>query len=64
LIRDGIVHVLQRAVLCWRSVDVVAFCGLLFTAQPKAPAFALAGAFGWAVNDYFNSLLLGSHQRL
>jgi hypothetical protein len=43
---------------------LVTSSGLLFTAQPKAPAFALAGAFGWAVNDYFNSLLLGSHQRL
>jgi hypothetical protein len=43
---------------------LVTSSGLLFTAQPKAPAFARAGAFGWAVNDYFNSLLLGSHQRL
>ncbi len=24
---------------------------LLFTAQPEAPAFALAGAFGWVVSD-------------
>jgi hypothetical protein len=24
--------------------------GLLFTAQPEAPAFVLAGASGWAVN--------------
>jgi hypothetical protein len=24
--------------------------GFLFTAQPKAPAFMLAGASGWAVN--------------
>jgi hypothetical protein len=23
----------------------------LFTAQPEAPAFVLAGASGWAVND-------------
>jgi len=26
---------------------------LLFTAQPKAPALVLAGASGWAVNDFF-----------
>ena len=25
--------------------------GLLFTAQPQAPAFMLAGASGWAVNE-------------
>jgi hypothetical protein len=25
-------------------------CGLLFTAQPEAPAFMLAGASGWVVN--------------
>ena len=25
--------------------------GIVFTAQPKAPAFVLAGASGWAVND-------------
>jgi hypothetical protein len=25
--------------------------GILFTAQPEAPAFAMAGASGWAVND-------------
>jgi hypothetical protein len=25
--------------------------GLLFTAQPKAPASVLAGVFGWVVND-------------
>lgn len=25
-----------------------------FTAQPKAPVFALAGASGWAVNDQIN----------
>jgi hypothetical protein len=32
-------------------MDFVASCGLLFTAQPKAPASAMAGASGWAVND-------------
>jgi prepilin-type N-terminal cleavage/methylation domain-containing protein len=32
-------------------VDFVTPCGLLFTAQPKAPAFVLAGASGWAVNN-------------
>jgi hypothetical protein len=32
-------------------VDLVASCRLLFTAQPEALAFVLAGAFGWAVND-------------
>jgi hypothetical protein len=32
-------------------------CGLLFTAQPEAPAFMLAGASGWAVNGEINSLL-------
>ena len=26
--------------------DLVASCGLLFTDQPKAPSFVLAGAFG------------------
>jgi hypothetical protein len=26
-------------------------CGLLITAQPETPAFMLAGASGWAVND-------------
>jgi hypothetical protein len=25
--------------------------GIVFTAQPKAPASTTAGAFGWAVND-------------
>ncbi len=34
-----------------RTVDLVAYGRLLFTAQPKAPAFVLAGAFGWAVNN-------------
>jgi hypothetical protein len=29
----------------------------LFTAQPEAPAFVLAGASGWAVNDYANDPL-------
>ena len=32
------------------------FCLLLFTAQPEAPAFVLAGASGWAVNDWINDL--------
>jgi hypothetical protein len=32
-------------------IELVAVCGHPFTAQPKAPAFALAGACGWAVND-------------
>jgi len=49
----------------WRSVrptkletfELAAFFGLLFTAQPKAPAFVLAGASGWAVNDYVNDPL-------
>jgi hypothetical protein len=27
------------------------------TAQPEAPAFVLASASGWAVNDEINSLL-------
>ena len=36
----------------------IASCGLLFTAQPKAPASAKAGAFGWAVNNKINSLLI------
>jgi hypothetical protein len=40
------------------TVDLVAFCGLPFTAQPEAPASAKAGAFGWAVNDEINSLLV------
>jgi hypothetical protein len=30
-----------------RSVIILA----LFTAQPQAPAFAMASASGWAVND-------------
>jgi hypothetical protein len=34
-----------------QGVDLVGSCELLFTAQPKAPAFVLAGVFGWAVND-------------
>lgn len=29
--------------------------GIAFTAQPEAPAFVLAGACGWAVNDQINS---------
>ena len=29
----------------------------LFTALPEAPAFVLAGASGWAVNDYVNDPL-------
>jgi hypothetical protein len=33
-----------------QAVDLIACCGLLFTAQPKAPAFVRAGASGWAVN--------------
>ena len=33
------------------TVDLAAFFALLFTAQPEAPAFVLAGASGWAVND-------------
>jgi hypothetical protein len=49
----------------WRSVrptkletfELAAFFGLLFTAQPKAPAFVLAGASGWAVNDKINAPL-------
>ena len=28
---------------------------ILFTAQPEAPAFVLAGASGWAVNDKITS---------
>jgi hypothetical protein len=34
-----------------RTVDLAAFFGLLFTAQPEAPASTKAGASGWAVND-------------
>jgi hypothetical protein len=30
---------------------LVATCDPLFTAQPEAPAFVLAGASGWAVNE-------------
>ncbi len=37
--------------------DLVASCGLLFTGQPEAPAFIVAGAIGWAVNDQNNSLV-------
>jgi prepilin-type N-terminal cleavage/methylation domain-containing protein len=33
-----------------RRVDFVTPCGLLFTAQPQAPASTKAGASGWAVN--------------
>jgi hypothetical protein len=29
---------------------------LLFAAQPEAPAFVLADASGWAVNDEINGL--------
>jgi len=32
------------------GVDIVASCDALFTAQPEAPAFVMAGASGWAVN--------------
>ena len=32
-------------------VDFVTSCGLLFTAQPEAPASTKAGAPGWAVNN-------------
>lgn len=35
-----------------------ASCGLLFTAQPEAPAETKAGASGWAVNHEINSLLV------
>ena len=48
---------------CSQSVDLIASCGLLFTAQPKAPAFVLAGASGWAVNDSINSLLVRKIRR-
>jgi hypothetical protein len=37
------------------TVCLVASCGLQFTAQPEAPAFVLAGASGWAVNELINS---------
>jgi hypothetical protein len=33
------------------DVDVVAYGGLLFTAQPEAPASTNAGASGFVVND-------------
>jgi hypothetical protein len=33
---------------------VSASSALLFAAQPEAPAFAMAGASGWAVNDQTN----------
>jgi hypothetical protein len=39
-----------------RRVDCVAPCGLLFTAQPEAPAFLLAAASGWAVNDEISTM--------
>jgi len=38
-----------------QAVDLIVSCGLLFTAQPKAPAYTKAGAFGWAVNDEINN---------
>jgi hypothetical protein len=41
-----------------QTVDLVASCGLPFTAQPEAPASIKAGASGWAVNDETNSLLV------
>ena len=31
-----------------RGVDLIANTGLLFTAQPEAPAFVLVGVSGWA----------------
>ena len=34
-----------------QPVALVASYGLLFTAQPEAPAFLLAGASGWAINN-------------
>ena len=34
-----------------RRIDFVTSCGLLFTAQPQAPASTKAGASGWAVNN-------------
>jgi hypothetical protein len=33
------------------TVDLAALIAPLFTAQPEAPAFVLAGASGWAVNN-------------
>jgi hypothetical protein len=45
----------------WQNVDLVESCGLQFTAQPEAPAFALAGASGWAVNDEINCPLALCH---
>ncbi|MCX7398547.1 MAG: hypothetical protein NT138_12830 [Planctomycetales bacterium] len=39
-----------------RHVDFVAPCAHLFTAQPEAPAFLLAGASGWAVNGEINTM--------
>jgi hypothetical protein len=41
-----------------QTVELVASCELLFTAQPEAPASTKAGASGWAVNDEINSLLV------
>jgi hypothetical protein len=35
-----------------------------FTAQPEAPAFLLAGASGWAVNNLINTPLVESLQGL
>jgi hypothetical protein len=33
------------------AVELVASGVLLFAAQPEVPAFVMAGASGWAVND-------------
>jgi hypothetical protein len=50
---SGVTSVVQKPVNHGhkQTVDLVAFCRLLFTAQPEAPAVVLAGASGWAVND-------------
>jgi prepilin-type N-terminal cleavage/methylation domain-containing protein len=44
-------HGLPSTISNMRRVDFVTPCRLPFTAQPEAPAFVLAGASGWAVNN-------------
>ena len=47
----GGAHCLPTTISNMRRVDFVTPCGLLFTAQPQAPASTKAGASGWAVNN-------------
>jgi hypothetical protein len=44
--RDCLVSIRLISRIDSRLVEI-----LLFTAQPKSPAFVMAGAFGWVVND-------------